>query len=155
MALAALLCVGAYEGVKEIDKQQTFNEAMIMIEAYDINHDGVITEDEQIAFTEDMYKKYGDEQFSAGEVEAAINEAQTLFSKYDVNGDGVLSYDEKMNIVYDVMEAYDNGLIPEGDFKTFVAGYDEYVNTINGYTALLDEVGVPGESFYLDIRRGE
>ncbi|MEE0929976.1 MAG: EF-hand domain-containing protein [Acutalibacteraceae bacterium] len=131
------------------EEKQYQNQLEEIYAKYDTNQDGVISDEEQEILLADIGK---DSEFTEDEVRDAVNQAKDILCPYDTNTDGQLSQDEKMGLVHDVYAAYDNGEIPDGLFKDFLAGYEAYVNRLNGLYDLLDEVGVGGPSYHIELR---
>lgn len=154
LVLAALVGIGAVNSYTEMKTERILADATEMVNQYDFNGDGVLSEDEQVAFVEDLYASNGGE-FSKEEIENAINEATGILGQFDADNDGALSYDEQIAIVQAVYEKYDNGEITDENFCAFLAGYEDYVNRLNSYHDLLDECGVPGANVQINIRKGK
>lgn len=154
LALAALVGFGAVNTYNEIKTDAILADATELVAQYDLNADGVLSEDEQLSFVEDLYASNGGE-FSKEEIENAINEATGILGQFDADNDGVLSYDEQLSIVQAVYEKYDNGEITDETFKAYLAGYEAYVDRLNSYHDLLDECGVPGANIQINIRKGK
>lgn len=152
MVLTAIVSVGAYKEYTEVKTDEVIVEAQTMLEKYDLNGDAQLSEEEIVAFTEDMYANYGNGEFTKDEVESAVVEAKGKLGSYDADNDGDLSYDEQLTLVQDVYKAYDNGEVTDENFKAFLAGYENHVNDLNSYHALLDECGVPGKGVYINLR---
>lgn len=84
-----------------------------------------------------------------GTVEAAANTAEEWFG---VGADDELTYDEQLEIVRNVYKMKDEGKFEDEEvFTAFLDGYEDYVDDLNSYYSILDEVGVPGESVYIDL----
>lgn len=157
MALAAVLCVGVVPNVMEgtsVNNEEIISEATAIIEQYDVDGNGELSDAEIQVLVANLQDQY-DIEFNQAELEGAVNEAIGMLDDYDADGDGDLSYDEKISLVQDVYEAYDNGEIQNEDFKTILEGYERKVNDLNSYHDLLDECGVPGNGYHIQIRKGE
>lgn len=153
--LIAVFSVSAYNQYQEGEKEAVVYDAETVINYYDLNGDGIISESEQLAYLEDLYQDHGGDKVSKEEIESAVKEAETMLGGFDEDGDGSLSYDEELKIVQAVYEKYDNGEIKNELFRKFLEGYDKKVSDYNTYHDILDEVGVPGKNIQIEIRKGQ
>lgn len=155
MALATIMVAGVGAGVvaenTNINNEEIISEATAIVEQYDVDGSGELSQEEVQAMLNDFETQY-DIDFNQEEVETAVNEAVDMLDDYDTDGDGELSYDEQMNLVHDVYEAYDNGEIKSEELNAILAGYEQKVNTLNSMHDLLDECGVPGQNVQINLR---
>ena len=153
--LIAVLCTSAYNQYQEGERESVAFDAETVIQYYDANNDGIISEKEQMTYLEDLYKDHGGDKVTQEEIESAVKEAETMLGGFDEDGDGILSYEEKLKIVQAVYEKYDNGEIKNELFRKFLEGFDKKVSDYNSYHDLLDECGVPGANIQIEIRKGK
>ena len=152
LVLIAIIGFGVHDHYEEVKKEAAIEEATVMLETYDLNGDGVLSEDEQMAFTKDLYLKNGGDDATRQELEDAVDKATSVLGGFDADDDGDLSYDEQLNILQWVYEKYDNGEITNESLRTILSGYEKKVNELNSYHDLLNEVGVPGRDWHIDLR---
>ena len=82
-------------------------------------------------------------------IEEAANTAEDWLG---VDADAELTYEDQLEIVKNAYRMRDEGKFEEdGLLDTFLDGYEKHVDDLNSYHALLDEVGVPGKSVYIDL----
>jgi Ca2+-binding EF-hand superfamily protein len=151
LALAVVVGFGAYNHHVE-QKEAVMAEAEALIQEYDINLDGVLSDDEQRSLIEGLYVEYDGDEATRQELEDAVKKATSMLSSFDADGDGDLSYDEQLSIVQAVYKAYDNGEINNEMLKQILDGYERKVNELNYYHELLNECGVPGGDWHIELR---
>ena len=152
LVLIALVGFGVHDHYEEVKKEAAIEEATVMIETYDLNDDGVLSEYEQKMFAKDLYLDNGGDETSLEELEDATKQAASFFESFDTDANGDLSYDEQLSIVQWVYEKYDNGEIKNNLLRQILSGYEKKVNDLNYYHELLNECGVPGDGWYIELR---
>ena len=152
LALATTSCLALCGCSTETREQKMVRETAEQLAQYDLDKDGVLSEQEQRYAVQEIYKESTGE-FSAEEFESAIAEAQDILGAFDTDEDGNFSYEEKLSLVQTIYEYYDRGEIKDGMFKTFLEGYERKVNELNSYYDLFEELGMPGPNIQIELRK--